>query len=236
VDVVLDVKPLRTVSGSCAVGSDVALEPVLGALDLGWAVLVVIVGIDIEIGDVVTKISHVGLALAGAAGVWRAHVGGDLANDIAESHFVLPHLVLAVEGGDDAQVQVRPGVGSDLVAFGVHALDHVNVLLGQVDLALVDVVASDEEGRLGIVGLHEVQDVGSEDFLWAVIVGQGNGARRFAVINTGTTIRDRSDLGAGDRRGVGASRNGIVRAARTVSVVATRSVAVIAISTTVWSY
>ena len=96
-DVVLDVKPFGALGSSCAIGSDVALEPVLGLLDFGRAVLVVIVCVHVEICDVVTKISHVRLALAGAARVRWAHVGGNLANDVAESHLVLPHLVLAVE-------------------------------------------------------------------------------------------------------------------------------------------
>jgi hypothetical protein len=37
-------------------------------------------------------------------------------------------------------------------------------------LALVDVVSGDEKSGLSIVLLHQVEDVRSEDLLWAVIV------------------------------------------------------------------
>jgi hypothetical protein len=172
VDIVTDGHPLRRGSRS-TVGSNVALEVVLGVLDLVDIILVVVISVNIEVGDVVTKIGQVLLAtrLSCAAGVRRAHVGRDLANDVAKSHLVLPHLLLAISGGDSAQVQVGPGVRCDLVTLSVHALDSSGVFGGDVDLTLVDVVASDEESGLSAVGLEDVHDVLGVLLLWAIIVG-----------------------------------------------------------------
>jgi hypothetical protein len=91
-----------------------------------------------------------------------------------------------------------PGVGGDLMALGVHALNDINVLLGQINLAFVDVVASDEESSLCVVGLHEIQDMGSESLLWAIIVRQGNGSSCDAAVDTRATVRDGANLGAGN--------------------------------------
>jgi hypothetical protein len=65
---------------------------------------------------------------------------------------------------------VSPGVGSKLVTLGIHALENIGELRSDVDLALVDVVSGDEKSGLSIVLLHQVEDVRSEDLLWAVIV------------------------------------------------------------------
>jgi hypothetical protein len=89
-----------------------------------------------------------------------------------------------------------PGVRGDLMALGVHALNDINELLGEINLAFVDVVASDEESSLCVVGLHEIQDMGSESLLWAIIVRQGNGSSCDAAVDTRATVRDGANLGA----------------------------------------
>jgi hypothetical protein len=233
VDIVLDVEPLGTSGSSGATLGDVAVEPVLGVLDLGGRVLVVVIGVNVKVDDVVSERCHIGLALTSAAGVRWAHVGGDLANDVAESHLVLPHLLLAVDRRDSAQVQVSPGVGSKLVALGIHALEDINELRGDVDLALVDVVASDEESGLCIVLLHQVQDVCSVHLLWAVIVGQSNRARCDTVVDTITTVLNGSDLGTRNGRSVGSRRNGVLGTSGTILVVTARGVAEVVVSAAV---
>ena len=228
VDVVANAQPIG--SGSrCAIGSDVTLEIVLGVLDLVDVVLVVVVGINVEVGDVVTEIGHILLAArrSCAAGVRRTHVGGDLANDVAESHLIFPHLLLAVEGRDSAQVQVGPCVGGDLVTLRVHALDIADELSSGVDLTLVDIVAGDEESSLGVVCLEDVKNMGSIGNLWAIVVCQGNGTRGNTIVDTSATVGNRADLGTGDGRGVGTGRGHVLRAARTVLVVTTRGIAVV---------
>jgi hypothetical protein len=213
-----------------------ALEVVLGVLDLVGVVLVVVVGVNIKVGDVVTEISHVLLAarFGRAAGVRRAHVSGNLANNVAKSHLVLPHLLLAVDGGNRAQIQMRPGVGRNLVTLGVHALDNTDKLSGGVDFTLVDVVARDEESGLSVVCLENIQNVRSESLLWAIVVGQSNRTGGDAVVDTSTTILNGANLGTGDGRGVGASRSDVLGATRAVLVVATRGVAVVVVSAAVY--
>lgn len=235
VDIVTDGQPLRRGSRG-TVGSDVALEVVLGVLNLVDIILVVVIGIHIEVGNVVAEIGQVLLAtrLSCAARVRRAHVGRDLANNVAESHLVLPHLLLTVSGGDGAQVQVGPGVRCDLVTLGVHALDSSGVLGGDVDLTLVDVVASDEESGLSAVGLEDIHDVLGVLLLWAIIVGQSNCARGNAVVDTSATVCDVADLSTGDGRSVGTTWGNVLRAARTVLVVTSRGVAVVILGTAVY--
>lgn len=196
-NVVADAQPLRRGGGS-TIGSDVALEVVLGVLDLVDVVLVVVVGVNVEVGDVVTEISHVLLAarFSCAARVRRAHICRNLAEDIAESHLVLPHLLFAVERGDGAQIQVRPGVGSDVVTLRVHALDDAGELRGGVDFTLVDVVARDEESSLSVVSLEDVKNMGGVVLLWAIVVGQSDCAGGDAVVDTSATVLDGADLGA----------------------------------------
>lgn len=198
-NVVANAQPLRSGSRS-TVGSNVSLEVVLGVLDLVDVVLVIVVGVNVKIGDVVTEISHVLLAtrFSCTARVRGAHVCRNLAEDVTEGHLVLPHLLLAVNGGDGAQVQMSPGVGSDMMTLRVHALDDAGELRSRVDFSLVDVVASDEESRLSIVGLEDVKNVGGVVLLWAIIVGQSNCARGDAIVDTGATVLNRANLGAGN--------------------------------------
>jgi hypothetical protein len=233
VDVVLDVKPLGTSGSSGTALGDITVEPVLGVLDLSRRVLVVVIGVNVEVDDVVTKCCHISLALTSAAGIRWAHVGGNFANNVAESHLVLPHLLLAVEGRDGAQVQVGPGVRSKLVTLGIHTLEDIDKLGGDVDLALVDVVARDEESSLCVILLHQVQNVRSKDLLWAIVVCQSNCAWLNTAVDSLATILDRSNLGTCNGGSVGARRSCVLGAARAVLVVTARGVAEVVISATV---
>lgn len=183
----------------------------------------------------VTKVSQILLAarLGSAARVGRTHVGGDLANNVAESHLVLDHLVVAVLLGNGAQVQVSPGVRGNLVALGVHTLDDGDEFRSNVNLALVDVVSSNEKGSLGIVGSHDIQNVASENLLWAIVVGEGNGSWLGTAVDAIAAIVDVAELGAGDRRGVCASRGDVLWAGGAMLIVATRGEAVVTIRSAV---
>ena len=183
----------------------------------------------------VAEVSHVLLAarLSSAAGVGRTHVGGDLADNVADSHLVLDHLVVAVLLGDGAEVQVSPGVRGKLVAFGIHALDDFDELRGKIDLSLVDVVSSDEESSLGVVGSHDIKDVAGENLLWAVIVGDSNRSWGSATVDAVASVLDISKLGASDRGSVGTARSLVLWAARAVLVIAARGVAVVILGSAV---
>jgi hypothetical protein len=233
VDVVLNIEPSGASRSSRAVGGNVTGEPVLGVLDQKRRILFVVVGINIEVDDMVTKVGQISLALTNTAGVRRAHVGGDLANNVAKSHLVLPHLLLAVDLGDGTQVQMGPGVGSNLMTLSIHALDNVNELGCDIDLALADVVASNEEGSLCVVLLHQVQDVRGKNLLWAVIVGESNSTRLDTSVDSISTVLDITSLGASNGRSIGTSRDDVLRACRTVLVVTAWRVAEVDVSATV---
>lgn len=76
----------------------------------------------------------------------------------------------------------------DLVAVGVHALDNGRQFRSGVDLTLVDVGTRDEEGSFSIVGLENIQDMGSVLLKRTVIEGKSNSTRRFAAINASSSI------------------------------------------------
>jgi hypothetical protein len=189
VDVVTDLEP--GVSGGVSAG-DIIPEDILGVLNQVGIVVLIVVGINVEVDNVVAEISKILLAtrLRGAAGVGWAHVGGDLANDVAESHLVLDHLVVTILLGNGAKVQMGPGMRGQLVALGVHALEDIDKLLGDVDLTLVDIVTSDEERGMGVVGLHDIENVAGEILLWAIVVGDRNSSWGYAGVDAVATILD----------------------------------------------
>lgn len=63
-----------------------------------------------------------------------------------------------------------------------------------INLALVDVVSSHEEGGLGVVALQEVKDVIGECCLGTIIVRESHSARCFTMKNAITAIWDRANL------------------------------------------
>ena len=221
-----DGEPLA-VGGSSSTGGDVTLEPVLGVLDLAWVILVIVVSVDVEVDDMVTKVSHISLTLSSAAGERRAHVRGNDAENVAESHFVLVHLVETIALGDSTQIQVSPSVGGDVVARVVGTNDISAKLRSGVNFSFVDVVTGDEEGGLGIVGVKEIQDVGCEVLERAIIIGDGYSARRNALVDAGATIGDGAKFRASDGRSICSTWGLVLRACRSVGVLATGGVAIV---------
>jgi hypothetical protein len=82
-------------------------------------------------------------------------------------------------------------VAGNLVAIRVHVGNNASPVL--VDRALAEIVASDEESGLRIVGLELVQHLLSVD-VGTVIVGNGNSLRLQASADTDTSILDASEL------------------------------------------
>jgi hypothetical protein len=144
----------------------------------------------------VAQVRHVFLAGGVAARVGRTHVGGDLADNVVQRHFVVPHLEFAFIRRDLAEVQVCPGVRCNLMAFRVHALDCLHILISDINLPLANIVASDKESSFCVVTLEDVKDVGSEFFLWAIVIGECNGSRLRAIGDTQASIWDGSKPGA----------------------------------------
>lgn len=227
-NIVADSKPLLVCGGSTS-GSDIASEPVLGVLNLVGGVLVVVISINVEVGNVITKLCHIVLTSRGscAAGIRGAHVCREESEDIAKSCLILPHLLLAVVGANGGQVEMGPGVRGDLMAFSLHALDDRDEFGSSIDLSLVDIVATDEEGCLCIVGFEDVQDMRSEGWVRSVIVGDGHGSWDGALINSSSSILNGTKLWSSNIGGAGSSRGYIFRAGRAIGVHASRRVAVI---------
>jgi hypothetical protein len=118
-------------------------------------------------------------------------------------------------------------VGSDLVAFGVHALDDFDKLVSCVDLTFVDVVACDEEGALGVVFLENIQYVTCELLLWPVIVRKSDSSIFDASEDARSTVWYLPGFVTNKVRCVLAFLGCVIlRAGRTVLVVASRGVAI----------
>lgn len=157
-------------------------EDVLARLDLSRRVIEIILGVNVEVDDMVPELGHIvqtpGVARAGRIG--RAEVLGEPAEDVAEGHLVVDELLRADLVGRRGEVLVRPRVRGELVARGVHPAQDGRVARGLVvDLALAEVVARDEEGGLDVVGVEHVEDVVGQR-VGAVVKGQGECAGDFA--------------------------------------------------------
>lgn len=199
-------------------------EVVLSNLNLLAGELVVVIGIQVEVRDNVSELSEDVLADGVARRVRRAHVCRVFANDVADGHLVLDHLVVDLSLGDLGKILVRPSVGSNLVTVGDHASDDRGPLL--VDGTLANVDTSDEKGGLETGSSELVQDLVSVD-VWTVIISNSNGSSFAACIDTSTAIGDTALLRTGIVTGGGSSRGLVGIAAGTKFEQAVRSVAVV---------
>ena len=120
VDVVLDVK--EAVDARVG-GVDGVVPDVLAGLNLVGLGVQVTLGVEVKVGDVVAQVVHYLLAECRAAGVGRAHVGREEAEDVVDGDLVIHHLVDNLLLCQLGSILVRPGVAGDLVAFIVHPLD-----------------------------------------------------------------------------------------------------------------
>jgi hypothetical protein len=172
---------------------DARLEDVLGLLNLLWGEIVVVISVEVERRNDVSELLHVVHAgLCDACRVRRAHVGGVFANDVADSHLVSDHLIVALLARDLVEVLVRPGVTGDLVAARIHALDDFPPLF--VDCAVAEVVACDEEGSAAAPCFELSHHLLSIN-VWAVIVSDGDCLGLQTLPDTPTSIFDTSELG-----------------------------------------
>jgi hypothetical protein len=105
----------------CSSGIKTFLEIILGNLDLFRCKLVIVISIEVERGHNIAQSRHVGLTSSRfARGVWWAHISRVFADDVADGHFVLDHLVDTLLVGDLIEVLVGPSVTGNLVAVGMH--------------------------------------------------------------------------------------------------------------------
>lgn len=166
------------------------VDNILGLLNQHGAVMEIILGIQIKVDDVVSKIQEIILtaALCSTRRVGWAHVSRNKSKNIAKSHLVPDHLVLALERGDVAKIGVRPGVRGNLVSIGVLTLDDRGPgETSVINLTLAVVITSDEEGSLSIVLGKEIEQVGCVT-TWAIIVSECDGTGLVTTVNAGATV------------------------------------------------
>ena len=206
----------------------VTLKEVLGVLDQIRRVHEVVLGIEIEIDNMVAEGSHVGLA-AGcriAIGIRRAHVGREEAQDVVEGYLVVVQLVQTLGSGNDvltlgsstrAKIQMAPGVRNNLVTSRVHTLDQTCPrVVAVVDLAFAEIVSSNHETRDHTVRFKSVQDRFRVD-VRAIIKSQGKHAVDGAVIDACSAVWHTTELGTSD---IGSNRAwGLLKCVGTRSVV-----------------
>ena len=204
-------------------GVDGVAEVLLSDLNLLAGELVVVIGVKVKIRNDVSKVLQDVLADIVARRVGRTHVCGVFADDVADGHLVLDHLVIDLSLGDGGKILVGPGVGSDLVTIGYHTLDDSLPLL--IDSTLADVVTGDEEGGLEASSGELVENLISVD-VRAIIVSDGNSSGLAAGVNTSTAVLNVALLGTSIVASAGSSRSLVGVATRTEVEQAIRSVAV----------
>lgn len=211
-------------------GAQVADEVVLSDLDLLRSKLVVVIGVQVEVRDDITQVLQDVLADSIARRVGRAHVGGVFADDVADSHLVLDHLVINLSLGDLRKILVGPSVGSNLVTLGYHALNNGAPVLVNSTLANVD--TSDKEGGLETGGGKLVKNPVGVD-VWAVIVGNSYSSGLAALVDTSTTVLNVSLLRTSIVASAGSNRSLVGITTRTEVEQAVRRIAVLRCVSTV---
>jgi hypothetical protein len=203
---------------------DSSAEVVLGGLNLDGSELVVVIGVQIEVRNDVSKLLHNALASGLARRVRRTHVSGVFADDVADSHLVLDHLIVDLSLGNLGQILVGPSVGGDLVTFGDHTLDNRSPFL--INSTLADVNTSDKEGSLEARRIELVQNLVSVD-VWAIIVGDSDSSWLAASVDASTAVRDAPLLSSDIVAGSSSSWGLVGITARAVVEKTVRSVAVL---------
>ena len=134
---------------------------VKGGVNLCWEWVEVILGVEVKVDPVVAEGFQVGLATrCGAAlRIRGSHVGGIFAYDVGDCPLILHHLLHTLVVCDIRQTVVRPGVRSDLVAFGDHAIDEGWVWSSGVNCTFAEIIARHEERGLEAVQLQEIQEL-----------------------------------------------------------------------------
>jgi hypothetical protein len=121
VDIVRNDEPVSTVSSLLA--SNVANKVVLGLLNQIGIVQEIVLGVEIEVNNVVAEVLQICLTVGIAARERWAHVSWEDTQDVVQGDLVVVHLVFPLGRSDGSQVLMSPGVARNLMAGSVHALD-----------------------------------------------------------------------------------------------------------------
>lgn len=99
------------------------------------------------------------------------------------------------------------------------------MLVGNVDLALINTVTGNEEGGFCIMALEKIKNMASESLVRAIIIGESNSSRCDTSKDTSATVWDGANFGTRNRRGVGTAGRFVLGAARAILELASRRVA-----------
>lgn len=133
--------------------------------------MVVVIGIQVKVGDDISKVLHDSLACCVTGRVRWAHICWVFSDDVADGDLILNHLIVALSVGDDTQVLVRPCVAGDLVALGIHSPNNVRPACCGIDGALSIVDASNKECSLKTILSELIEDTIRVD-IWSVRASQ----------------------------------------------------------------
>lgn len=197
--VVCNSKPLAGKTSSI----DAILKVVLSCLNLLFGELVVVISIQVEVGDNITEIGENSLTRVVARRVWGSHVGRISADDVTDRHFVLHHLVVTLLLCNDGEILMGPSVTRNLMTLVVHVRDDAPPLLVNGTLAVV--VARNEKRRVSVASFELSYDPLGVD-VRAVVVGDGNGLWFQTLSDSKATIYNASKLGPSIIAGAGSGR------------------------------
>ena len=138
-----------------------------------------VTGVDVPSNETVSERADGGGGASACRAVRGTHVSGLDAEDVRERGLELGHLGVDSVRGEAGQVGVGPGVRSDLVAGIVDGLEGVGLV---VDAAVES--ACDEKGGFGAGSFEGSEDRGGV-CVWAVVEGEGDGARLSALGDDG---------------------------------------------------
>lgn len=216
VDIMSDAKVLALI--------DTSLEIVLCGLDLLLSELVIVICIQVEGCYNISQGFEISLALSRARRVRWAHVSRVFADNVADSHLVLDHLIVTLLLSDCSEILVTPRVTGNLVTVVVHLLDNAAPVL--INGTLADIVTGDEESGASAPGLKLCHDLLSID-VWTIVESEGNSALLQARSDTHTSVLDITELWTSIVTGACTSGSLIGIATRTVIDLAVRSLTVI---------
>lgn len=132
---------------------DARREAIFGHLNEIRGVVLVVLGVDVAVDNVVAKGAHE-VETAGCFITLKirwSHICGEPAKDVTECHLVVDHLGPLDGTVDPIQITMSPGVGGKLMAGIVHAMEDVwPVKRAVIDSAFASVVACYEKGGFDV--------------------------------------------------------------------------------------
>lgn len=203
----MDIVSQNNVLVAARVGRYSGRVPVLGVLDQLRTVVLVVLGVNVLVHNMVTESGHLSETARSSVAleIWSTHVSRDPTKQVAESHLVVDHLRCSDGAVYLIEIAMGPGVAGNVVACSVHAPHHSWPWEGRiVHVSLGPVVSSHEESGLDIFRVQKIQKVigvGER----AIIECEGNHTGGCASLDD-ASIRDTAKFGARNALGAASTR------------------------------